>query len=64
MHCLKKKLINNAGLDVFEKKPIDQKHAFLKMKHGFYSAHNAFNTIESVERTNEKVIENLIKGLK
>jgi D-3-phosphoglycerate dehydrogenase len=64
VHCLKKKIINNAGLDVFEKEPIDQKHAFLKMKHGFYSAHNAFNTIESVERTNEKVIENLIKGLK
>jgi D-3-phosphoglycerate dehydrogenase len=63
-HCLKKKLINNVGLDVFEKEPIDQKHAFLKMKHNFYSAHNAFNTMDSVERTNKKVIENLIKGLK
>jgi D-3-phosphoglycerate dehydrogenase len=63
-YCLKKKLINNVGLDVFEKEPIDHKHPFLKMKHGFYSAHNAFNTIESVERTNKQVVENLIKGLK
>ena len=36
----------------------------LSFKNNFYSAHNAFNTVESVERTNERVIENLIKGLK
>ena len=36
----------------------------LSFNNNFYSAHNAFNTAESVERTNARVIENLIKGLK
>tara|TARA_B100001248_G_scaffold59713_1_gene40918 strand:- start:1975 stop:2946 length:972 start_codon:yes stop_codon:yes gene_type:complete len=63
-YCLKKKLIKNAGLDVFEKEPINKKNKLLSFNNNFYSAHNAFNTVESVERTNVKVIENLIRGLK
>jgi D-3-phosphoglycerate dehydrogenase len=64
IHCLKKKLIKNVGLDVFEKEPINKKNRLLNFNNNFYSAHNAFNTAESVERTNARVIENLIKGLK
>jgi D-3-phosphoglycerate dehydrogenase len=64
IYCMKRKLIKNIGLDVFEKEPIDKKNRLLKFNNSFYSAHNAFNTIESVERTNARVIENLIKGLK
>jgi D-3-phosphoglycerate dehydrogenase len=64
VHCLKKKLIKNVGLDVFEKEPINKKNKLLSFNNNFYSAHNAFNTAESVERTNARVIENLIKGLK
>ena len=64
IYCLKRKLIKNAGLDVFEKEPINKKNKLLSINNNFYSAHNAFNTVESVERTNAKVIENLIRGLK
>lgn len=64
IHCLKNKLIKNAGLDVFEIEPINKKNKLLSFNNNFYSAHNAFNTVESVERTNARVIENLIKGLK
>jgi D-3-phosphoglycerate dehydrogenase len=64
VYCLKRKLIKNVGLDVFQKEPIDKKNRLLNFNNNFYSAHNAFNTNESVERTNNRVIENLIKGLK
>jgi D-3-phosphoglycerate dehydrogenase len=63
-YCLKRKLIKNVGLDVFEKEPIHKRNRLLNFNKNFYSAHNAFNTKESVERTNNRVIENLIKGLK
>lgn len=62
--CLKKKLLKNVGLDVFEKEPINKKNMLLKFDGNFFSAHNAYNTIESVDRTNKKVIRNLIEGLK
>lgn len=64
IYCLKNKLIKNAGLDVFEREPINKKNKLLSFRNNFYSAHNAFNTIESVEKTNSRVIENLINGLK
>ena len=63
IYCLKKNLIKNIGLDVFEKEPIDRKNSLLKFKNNFFSAHNAFNTFESVKRTNDAVITNLIEGL-
>lgn len=63
IYCLKNDLIKNVGLDVFEKEPMSKNHSLLKFKHNFYSAHNAFNTIESVKRTNDRVINNLITGL-
>lgn len=62
--CLKKKLVKKVGLDVFEKEPINKKNMLLKFDGNFFSAHNAYNTIESVDRTNKKVIRNLIEGLK
>jgi len=64
IYCMKRKLIKNIGLDVFEKEPIHKRNRLLNFNKNFYSAHNAFNTKESVERTNNRVIENLIKGLK
>ena len=42
---------------------MDKKNRLLDFNNNFYSAHNAFNTVESVDRTNNRVIENLIKGL-
>ena len=63
IYCLKKKIISNVGLDVFNKEPIDKKNKLIKAKGNFFSAHNAYNTHESVERTNEIVINNLIDNL-
>lgn len=64
IHCFKRNLIKSVGLDVFEKEPINNKYPLLRVKNNFYSSHNAFNTIESVQRTNDRVIANLIMGLK
>ena len=63
IYCLKKNLIRNVGLDVFEQEPIDASNSLLKFKNNFYSAHNAFNTFESVKRTNDEVVKNILKGL-
>lgn len=49
---------------MFEKEPVNKNNKLLKSDHNFFSAHNAFNTVESVKKTNTRVIENLIKGLK
>jgi D-3-phosphoglycerate dehydrogenase len=63
IYCIKKKIISNIGLDVFNKEPVEKKNKLIETRGNFFSAHNAYNTNESVERTNEIVINNLINNL-
>ena len=61
--ALKKKLIKFAGLDVFEKEPLNNKSELLKFKNCFLGSHNAFNTFEEVYKVNKNTLKNLIKIL-
>jgi len=60
-------LINNeiagAGLDVFEKEPLEKYSKLRKIKKCILSSHNAFNTRESVKFVHDNTINNLFRGL-
>lgn len=62
--ALKKGQIKSAGIDVFEKEPPNKNNPLLKMKNCLVSSHNAFNTVEQVNKVHKNTILNLIKGLK
>jgi len=64
LKALKKKIVQSVGLDVFENEPLKKNNPLLNFKSNFYGTHNAFNTIESVNRVNESTMKNLLKGLK
>ena len=57
------KKIGGIGLDVFENEPLAKNHIFKKFHNAVLGSHNAFNTKEAVQRTNDDCIFNLIKGL-
>ena len=56
-------LIAGAGLDVFEKEPLQKNSKLRKMKNCILSSHNAFNTLESVKYVHDNTVNNLLKGL-
>ena len=62
VYALKRKIISKVALDVFNQEPIKKNNKLLKFSGNFYSAHNAYNTKESIDRTNRKAVENLLKG--
>ncbi len=59
--ALKKKKLYGAGIDVFEKEPVDSKNKLLKFENCILTSHNAFNTIEALKQVNKNTVENLIK---
>jgi len=62
-NCLLHNKISGFGTDVFETEPVDKKNSILKLQNTFFSPHNAYNTKESVRRTNDLVFQNLLRGL-
>lgn len=63
IYALNKGIINFACLDVFEKEPLNKKNKLLKMKNCILSSHNAFNSIEAVNKVNLNTLNNLYRGL-
>jgi D-3-phosphoglycerate dehydrogenase len=62
--ALKKGLIKNVALDVFDEEPLNRNNFLRKFKNVILSSHNAFNTIENVEHVNKNTLKNLKKILK
>jgi D-3-phosphoglycerate dehydrogenase / 2-oxoglutarate reductase len=62
--CINNKKIAGIGLDVFENEPLKRNHIFKKFNNAIFGSHNAFNTKEAVNRTNDDCVLNLIKALK
>ena len=60
---LKTKKIAFAGLDVFNIEPIKKNDQLLKLDNCMLGSHNAFNTIEDVQKVNKNTLSNLYKGL-
>lgn len=63
IYVLKKNLIKNVALDVFEKEPLAKNNPLKKFKNVIFSSHNAFNTIENVKRVNINTLKNVTKYL-
>ena len=63
IYALNKGIINFACLDVFEKEPLNKKNKLLKMNNCILSSHNAFNSLEAVNKVNLNTLNNLYKGL-
>ena len=61
---IENKKIGGIGLDVFENEPLKRNHIFKKFNNAIFGSHNAFNTKEAVNRTNDDCVLNLIKALK
>jgi phosphoglycerate dehydrogenase-like enzyme len=57
---------NNAGacLDVFEQEPLNKNSKFLSLKNCIFTSHNAFNTVNEVEKTHINTINNILKILR
>jgi D-3-phosphoglycerate dehydrogenase len=55
--------IAGAALDVFETEPLSEDHPLTEMDNVLLGSHNAGNTAAAVERTTERAVENLIRGL-
>ena len=56
-------IIAGAGLDVFEKEPLQNNSELRKLKNCILSSHNAFNALESVKYVHDNTVNNLLKGL-
>ena len=61
---LEKKIIAGACLDVFEKEPLPLKSKLRKFKNVIFTSHNAFNTVEEVNKVHFNTYKNLVLGLK
>jgi len=61
---LNDKKISFAALDVFEKEPLNKDSKLLKFNNCILSSHNAFNTVEEVNKVNINTLKNLYKGLR
>lgn len=57
--ALKRKLIAGAGLDVFQKEPINSKHPIVKAKNIVIMPHSGSATIETRKKMAEIVVKNL-----
>ena len=62
--ALKQKIIQGAGLDVFETEPISKKHPFLKLQNIVLAPHVGSSTKETRTKMAEITIKNLILGMK
>lgn len=61
---LKKEIIKGACLDVFENEPLAIKSKLKKFNNVILTSHNAFNTVEEVNKVHFNTYKNLILGLK
>ena len=61
---LKKNIIAGACLDVFEKEPLTKNSKLMRFNNVILTSHNAFNTIEEVNKVHYNTYKNLILGLK
>jgi D-3-phosphoglycerate dehydrogenase len=61
--ALDSKKISGAGLDVFEKEPLNYSSKLRKFKNCILSSHNAFNTFEEVNYVHKNTIQNLFNHL-
>ncbi len=61
---LKEKKIFAAGLDVFEKEPIDQKHPLLSLDNVIAVPHIGSATVETRDKMVEITLKNIFNGLK
>lgn len=55
--------IGAVALDVFEREPVDPQNPLLAFENVIVGSHNGSNTVEAVERTTERAVNNLIIGL-
>jgi D-3-phosphoglycerate dehydrogenase len=62
--ALKKGLIKNVALDVFDEEPLKKSNSLRKFENVILSSHNAFNTYQNVENVNKNTLKNLLKVLK
>jgi D-3-phosphoglycerate dehydrogenase len=51
-------------LDVFEKEPLSINSELRRFENVILSSHNAFNTVENVEKVNQNTLKNITKVLK
>ena len=61
--ALKRKIIAGAGLDVFQREPINSKHPIVKMNNTILTPHSGSATVETRKEMAEIAIKNLILSL-
>ncbi len=61
--ALERKMIAGAGLDVFQKEPIDSKNPITKMDNVILMPHSGSATVETRKKMAEIAIKNLVLGL-
>lgn len=61
--ALKRKMIAGAGLDVFQKEPIDSRNPITKMNNVILMPHSGSATVETRKKMAEIAIKNLVLGL-
>jgi phosphoglycerate dehydrogenase-like enzyme len=61
--ALEQRRIAGAALDVFEDEPLPATSPLRRFPNVLLAPHNAYNTVEAVERVHEQTIHNLIAGL-
>ena len=61
--ALKRRIIAGAGLDVFQKEPIDSNHPIAKLNNVILMPHSGSATVETRRRMAEIAIKNIILGL-
>ncbi len=61
--ALKRKIIAGAGLDVFQKEPINSKHPIVKMNNAVLTPHSGSATVETRKKMAEIAVKNLILSL-
>ena len=57
------KFKNESAIDVFTKEPLEKNNDLIKLDNCILSSHNAFNTVEEVDKVNQNSIKNLLKVL-
>ena len=61
--ALKRKIIAGAGLDVFQREPINSEHPIVKMNNSILTPHSGSATIETRKKMAEIAIRNLVLSL-